>query len=82
MYSRDGGITTVDDIATWGDCERIRLRTEYQSSQTTPYPVHGVCTQYRKNVVVPDQANVKVTPTINVPVPSINLTVKNEKPNN
>lgn len=53
-----GGAVVVDNISTWRDCERLRIRMGNAAAKT------GTCTQVPKIFTVADpvQANVKVTP--------------------
>ena len=58
-----GGAVVVDNISTWRDCERLRIRMENAAAKVGR-PAGGTCTQVSKIFVVADpvQANVKVTP--------------------
>ena len=80
-----GGTETVTDIATWSDCERLRMRAEAVATKTGASNA-GSCTQIRKVFVLPDpvQANVKVTPPAVTVTPApvvvqpVNVTIKKE----
>lgn len=58
----NGGITVQDNIASWSDCERMRIRATQVDTVYAQSRLVGVCTQIRKVVVLPDAPTVKFTP--------------------
>lgn len=66
LVSHQGGITKVENIANFEDCERLRERTEWAVRQTRSDSwqyAKGSCTQVA--ILVPKQPDVK-PPTITV----------------
>lgn len=58
----NGGITVQDNIASWSDCERMRIRAMQVDKVYAESRIVGSCTQIRKVVVLPDAPTVKFTP--------------------
>ena len=58
----NGGVAIQDNIASWQDCERMRIRAVRVDDVYASSRLLGACTQVRKVVVVPDAPVVKVTP--------------------
>lgn len=60
LHSWDGGMLKVENIASWEDCERMRLRAEASAFvRRTGGAITGACTQV--GILVPPP------PTINIP---------------
>lgn len=70
LVSNDGGILKIDNIRSWEDCERLRIRNEATVSPYRRQRISGTCTQV--GILVPTASP---APIINVqPTP---VTVQN-----
>ena len=69
MNPSEGGIAIQSDIATWADCERMRLRASQINQAYTPSRVMGTCTQVSKIFVLPDPVKVPTPQVVVQPTP-------------
>lgn len=63
LSSWDGGMLKVENIRSWEDCERLRLRAEAVITPANRRTMSGTCTQIGLLIPKPETAPI----TVNVP---------------